>query len=296
MDAQKEDGDVQASRTGSPANADSLHSKSDAQNGEVNDTNATEGAAPSKATSKASSTRNSTPAASASENQPAPDGSTDATAAMDVDQQNQESKNNDSDSAQPSRNDSEEAAAAPYGTRSRNRPGRSRINYAEDTEMDFEMTAPAPTNGNVSDPSSRSSVAAESGQPPVAGGKKGAGAGPSSAPWGNSGPNAKDTQANLSISGSSATTPAAQTTIAQTTTKRRKTAAKDATNGVQAGATAPSQTTKRGAQAQVQAPATAAAPYTRESNMMTFEFSGGMLKDGRLQADDGQTVSVNGKF
>ncbi|KAJ4382862.1 putative PHD type zinc finger protein with BAH domain-containing protein [Didymella sp. IMI 355093] len=293
MDAQKEDGDVQASRTGSPANADSLHSKSDAQNGEVNDTNATEGAAPSKATSKASSTRNSTPAVSASENQPAPHGSTDAAAAMDVDQQHQESKNNDSDSAQPSRKNSEEAAAAPYGTRSRNRPGRSRINYAEDTEMDFEMTAPASTNGNVSDPPSRSSVAAESGQPPVVGGKKGAGAGPSSAPWGNSGPNAKDTQANLSISGSPATTPAAQTTIAQTTTKRRKTAAKDATNGVQAGATVPSQTTKRGAQAQVQTPAAAAAPYTRESNMMTFEFSGGMLKDGRLQADDGQTVSVN---
>lgn len=296
MDAQKEDGDVHASRTGSPANADSLHTKSEAQNGEVNDTNATEGAVPSKATSKASSTRNSTPAVSTSENQPAPQGPTDATTAMDVDLQHQEAKNNDSDSAQPSRKGSEEAAAAPYGTRSRNRPGRSRINYAEDTEMDFEMTVPASTNGNAADPPSRSSVAAESGQPPVVSGRKGAGAGPGSAPWGISGPNAKDNQANLSISGSSATTPAAQANTAQPTTKRRKNAAKDATNGVQAGATAPSQTTKRGAQAQVQAPAAPTAPYTRESNMMTFEFSGAMLKDDRLQADDGQTVSVNGKF
>ena len=294
MDAQKEDGDAQASRTGSPAIADSLQTKSDAQNGEVNDTNATEGAAPSKAASKPSSTRNSTPAVSTSENQPAPPDLTDAITAMDVDQQHQDSKNNDSDSAQRSRKDSEDAAAAPYGTRSRNRPGRSRINYAEDTEMDFEMTAPASTNGNASEPPSRGSVAAEGGQPPVVGGKKGAGAGPGSAPWGNSGANAKDIQADLSISGSSAATPAAQANTAQPTTKRRKTAAKDATNGVQAGATAPSQTTKRGAQAQVQAPA--APPYTRESNMMTFEFSGAMLKDGHLQADDGQTVSINGKF
>ncbi|KAJ4987413.1 BAH domain-containing protein [Stagonosporopsis vannaccii] len=289
MDAQNEDGDARLSRTGSPANADSVHSKGEARNGEVNDTNATEGTTPSKATSKASSTRNSTPALSTSETHPPTQEPTDATTAMDVDQPKQDAKITDSDSAQPSRKGSEEAAAAPYGTRSRNRPGRSRINYAEDTEMDFEMTAPASTNGNASDPSSRGSVAAESGQPPGVSGKKGAGAGQGSAPWGNSGANLKDTQANLTISGSSATTPGAQANTAQTTTKRRKTAAKDVANGVQAGATAPSQAAKRAAQ--VQAPATA--PYTRESNMMTFEFSGAFLKDGSLQADDGQILSVN---
>lgn len=292
MDVQKEDADVQLSRTGSPANADSLHTTSDVQNIETGDTSTTDGPAPPKVTSKASSTRSSTPAVSTLEKQPAPQDSTNATTAMDMDQPHQESRNNDSDSAQPSRKNSEEAAAAPYGTRSRNRPGRSRINYAEDTEMDFEMTAAASTNGNASDQPSRSLVAAENGQPPVASGKKGAGAGPGSAPWGNP---AKDNQANLSISGSSATTPAAQSSVAQPTTKRRKHAAKDATNGAQTVATAPSQTTKRSGQAQVQASAAAASPYARESNMMTFEFSGAMLKDGRLQADDGQTVSINGK-
>jgi hypothetical protein len=294
MDAQKEDGDAQVSKPGSPATADSVHGKGDAQNGEVNDTNATEGTAASKATSKASSTRNSTPAASIAENQPPPQASTDVTAVMDVNQHQQDIKNIDSDSVQPSRKTSEEAAAAPYGTRSRNRPGRSRINYAEDTEMDFEMTAPASTNGNASDPPSRSSVAAESVQSSNVSGKKGTSAGQGSAPWGNPGPNPKDTQANLSISGSSATTPATQTNTAQSATKRRKNAAKDMANGTHAGAAAPSQVTKRGAQAQVQAPA--ATPYTRESNMMTFEFSGALLKDGRLQADDGQIVSVNGKL
>lgn len=293
MDAKKDVGDAHVSQTGTPAHAGSVHSEGDAHHGEMNDTSATEGVTPSKVTSKASSTRSSTPAASSSENQQPQPGPIDATTAMDVDQQLPEAKNNDSDSVQPSRKDSEEAAAAPYGTRSRNRPGRSRINYAEDTEMDFEMTAPASTNGNASDPPSRSSVATESGQSSGVSGKKGANAGQGSAPWGNSGPNPKDNQANLSISGSSATTPAPQSNTAQPATKRRKNALKDATNGTPANAPAPNQTSKRNAQAQVQAPP--AAPYTRESNMMTFEFSGAMLKDGHLQADDGQIVSVNGK-
>ncbi|KAJ8112153.1 hypothetical protein OPT61_g5411 [Boeremia exigua] len=289
MDAQKEDGDAQLSGTGSPANAGSVHDQVDAHNGEVDNTNATEGTTPSKATSKASSTRNSTPALSTLETQPQTEEPTDAATAMDVDQPAQEAKTTDSDSVQPSRKGSEEAAAAPYGTRSRNRPGRSRINYAEDTEMDFEMTAPAPTNGNASDPPSRSSVAAENGQSSGVSGKKGAGAGQGSAPWGNPGPNPKDAQASLSISGSSATTPATQTSTAQPTTKRRKNATKEPANGIQAGATGPSQAAKRAAQ--VQTPA--GAPYTRESNMMTFEFSGALPKNGVLQADDGQTLSVN---
>lgn len=291
MDAPKEDGDPQVSTTGSPVHANSVTSKDGAQNGEVNDTNAPVGVTPSKTSSKVSS-RQSTPALPTSENELPAQQPTDATTTMDVDQPTQEAKTIDSDSVQPSRKGSEEAAAAPYGTRSRNRPGRSRINYAEDTEMDFEMTAPAATNGNASETPSRSPVAAESGQLLGVGGKKGAGAGQGSAPWGNSGSNLKDTQANLSISGSSAATPTTLTSTAQSATKRRKNAAKDAANGTQASAAAPSQTAKRGAQ--VQAPVSA--PYSRESNMMTFEFSGAALKNGSLQADDGQTVSVNGKF
>lgn len=293
MDAKNEDGDAQVSKPETPANATSVHRESDAHNSEVDDIKPAEGIPHSRVTSKASSTRNSTPVASTSEEQQLPQVPTNTTSAMDVDQPPQEAKTIDSDSAQPSRKDSEEAAAAPYGTRSRNRPGRSRINYAEDAEMDFEMTASAPTNGNASDPPSRGSVAAENGQPSGASGKKGAGAGQGSAPWGNSGPNPKDNQPILSISGSSATTPTTQSNTAQPATKRRKNAAKDATNSSHANAAPPNQVAKRGAQAQVQAAATA--PYTRESNMMTFEFSAAKLKNGHLEADDGQIVSVNGK-
>jgi len=34
---------------------------------------------------------------------------------------------------------------------------------------------------------------------------------------------------------------------------------------------------------------------TRETNMMTFENTSALLKDGHLQADDGQTVNIDGK-
>lgn len=39
-----------------------------------------------------------------------------------------------------------------------------------------------------------------------------------------------------------------------------------------------------------------AANSARESNMMTFENTGAFLKDGHLEADDGQILSVNGTF
>jgi hypothetical protein len=58
----------------------------------------------------------------------------------------------------------EERAAAPYGTRSRNRPGRSGINYTENTDEDFDIAAPALTNGNLPDSPLQSSVTAEATQ------------------------------------------------------------------------------------------------------------------------------------
>ena len=60
-----------------------------------------------------------------------------------------------------------EGDAAPYGTLSRNRRGRSRINYTENTDEDFDMAAPALTNDNLPDSSSQPSVTAEATQSSV---------------------------------------------------------------------------------------------------------------------------------
>jgi hypothetical protein len=139
-------------------------------------------------------------------------------------------------------------------------------------------------------------VAAENGQPGGVGGKKGAVPAPANASWGNSGSNSKDNPANLNIPGASAAPPpppppppANPPVTAQPPVKRRKNAA--TTNGNHQAAAAPSQAgAKRGSHVMV------AASSARESNMLTFENTGAMLKDGRMEADDGQTVSINGKF
>jgi hypothetical protein len=184
--------------------------------------------------------------------------------------------------------EAKEPPAAPYGTRSRNRPGTTRINYAEDVEMDFEI-APA-ANGNTSEPPSRGSVATEGGQAAGVGGKKGSGAGQGNAPWGTSAPNPKDQPPNQNIPGTSTFAANPSVSSAQPP-KRRKNAASHATNGHHANAPAPSQAGARRANNAI-----VAANGTRESNMLTFERTGAFLVNGRLEADDGTTVSVNGKF
>ena len=157
--------------------------------------------------------------------------------------------------------------------------------------MDFEMGA-APTNGNMSDPPSRNSAVPDSNHSSSVSGKKGSASAQGNASWGNS--NTKDNATNSNISGTSATVPPTQSSTPQPQppTKRRKNAAANATNGSHASAAAPSQAgAKRGNHAMPMVAANSA----RESNMMTFERTGAYLKDGHLEADDGQTVSVNGK-
>lgn len=268
--------------------ADSTRNPDDAQQSATNGIHAAEEVAPSKPSSKASSTRNSTPAATSMDARGAAQNSNDAPANLEALQESRDASDATPNPAQSSSKDSEENGAAPYGTRSRNRLGRSRPNYAEDIEMDFEMTA-VPTNGNVSDPPSRGSVAGENGQPGGVGGKKGPVPAPANAPWGNSGSNSRDSPANANIAGASAAATANPPSAVQPPVKRRKNTS--ATNGNHQSAAAPSQAgAKRGNHVMV------AASSARESNMLTFENTGAMLKDGRMEADDGQTVSINGKF
>jgi hypothetical protein len=291
MDPRNGEGEAQSTNVADQSPTDSTRNQGDTQNSAVNGTSTTDLAAHSKTTSKASSTRNSTPASTSMDIRNSAQPSNDASMSGDGLHESRDASNATANPAQSSSKDFEENGAAPYGTRSRNRPGRSRPNYAEDTEMDFEMTN-APTNGNMSDPPSRNSVVAENGQSSGVGGKKGSGPAQGNASWGNSGSISKDTTpANPNISGAPAVAaPAAkQPSPAQPPVKRRKNAA--TSNGTQSSAAAPSQAgAKRGNHVMV------AASSARESNMLTFENTGAMLKNGRMEADDGQTVSINGKF
>jgi hypothetical protein len=291
-DSRNGEGEALSTNAADQSPADSTRNQDNAHTSAPNGVATAHETAPSKSASKASSTRNSTPASTSMDIRPSAYFSDDASANPDALQEARDASNATPNPVPASSKDSDENGAAPYGTRSRNRPGRSRPNYAEDTEMDFEMTA-ASANGNLSDPPSRNSVAAEGGPPSGVGGKKGSGPAQGNASWGNSAPNSKDNPANPNISGApavAAPAPAAnQPSPAQPPVKRRKNAA--TTNGNHASASAPSQAgAKRGNHVM------GAANSARESNMLTFENTGALLKDGRMEADDGQTVSINGKF
>jgi hypothetical protein len=280
---------VASTTSGDQSLVDSTRNQDDAQSNAPNGFTATDEPAISKATSKASSTRNSTPAATSLDIRTSVQVPNDASSSLDAMQDARDTADASPNPAHASSKDSDENGAAPYGTRSRNRPGRSRPNYAEDTEMDFEMAA-ASANGITSDQPSRDPVAADNAQPSGVSVKKGSGPAQGNASWGNSGPNSIDISANPNISGPSVTAAnPPSTTPVTTTTKRRKNVA--ATNGTAQNAAPPSQAgAKRGNQI------TVAANSARETNMLTFENTGAMLKNGHMEADDGQTVSINGKF
>ncbi|RII07140.1 hypothetical protein CUC08_Gglean008108 [Alternaria sp. MG1] len=291
-DTKNGEGEAPSSTAGDQSNAPSPRNEEDVQSNQQHQPNAASETAPSKSTSKASSTRNSTPAASLEVQHPAQDPD-DASSAMEDVQPSLEATNGTSNQSKASSKEPDQNGEAPssYGTRSRGRPGRSRPNYAEDTEMDFEVGAVA-ANGNVSDPPSRNSVAPENGHVPSVSGKKGSASAQGNASWGNSGSNTKENAPNPNISGTSTTAATTQSSTPQPqpATKRRKNAAANGANGSHASAAAPSQAgAKRGSHAS----AMVAANSARESNMMTFENTGAFLVDGHLEADDGQIVSVN---
>ena len=173
------------------------------------------------------------------------------------------------------------AAAAPYGTRSRQRTGGSRPNYAEDkdTEMDMELNGmhakamPTRKSGGLaesysvemlSEAPSRRGFSAVNGVPKPASG------------------NAQAPKDSIPGTSSFVANP-----ITVTTSKKRKQPGSNTTTTFVASNSVPAR------------PKGAAGTNSRvqpETNMMTFEHCGGYLNANRqLQADDGTIISVNGE-
>ncbi len=187
-------------------------------------------------------------------------------------------------------------AASPYGTRSRNRAGAGRPNYAEDreTDIDYENGGLAKANGKGtasgrgltghSEPAEtertsgintrRSSNAAPNGFTAV-----------SSAPSLNGGPKEQ-------IPGTSTFYLNPNSNVAPPPSKKRKAGASGNTTGGHSTSTV----TSVGSQATTRRASTAAAAsgVLRATNMMSFETSQGYLKNGKLKADDGTTLGING--
>lgn len=206
-----------------------------------------------------------------------------------------------SDSVTKSTSASSEPAAkdvmsgpSPYGTRSRNR-GQPRPNYAEDKDMDTEMYDAFPD---------RKEQEAKKASRPIANGV------PEASRTGGSSARkvatveetqiaqpsapAKDSQTGTAAATPAATAPTPATTA---TTKKRKANTQPTTNGPQAQPTVASAqilaTTRRTA---TNAPG-AGGPGLgfKESNMLSFEQHGAIPEHGKLVADDGTSISKNGR-
>ncbi|KAK7522769.1 uncharacterized protein IWZ02DRAFT_253549 [Phyllosticta citriasiana] len=182
------------------------------------------------------------------------------------------------------------ASTSGYGTRSRNRPGTARINYAEDIEMDFEMPANAAAaangnNGTSSERTTRSPAASglDATQSPAPSAKRGPAAATNGTPV--SGAASRDS----SIPGTSTFNANPNATAATAQGKKRKAGGSHGanSNAPPASAAATSTAVRR-------KDALVAANMRRETNMMTFEKCGATLNDKQqLEADDGTVLAVD---
>jgi hypothetical protein len=196
-----------------------------------------------------------------------------------------------SSSSNPSLKDTTIGTASPYGTRSRNRAGASRPNYAEDreTEIEFDVQPVGEDDTrkmvrtSTSDP--RSTMIQE-----PAGSTTGRRA-PQVDYNGNGQALSKD-----HIPGTSTFSANPSAGIATQPSKKRKATSQPVSSSANTllpiinSSSSGSQTTTRRASI-----ATQSIKGFRESSMLSFENCAGRLKDGKLVADDGTMLGVNGK-
>ncbi|KAI5242024.1 hypothetical protein E4T43_05041 [Aureobasidium subglaciale] len=168
--------------------------------------------------------------------------------------------------------------AMPYGTRSRNRAGNPRPNYAEDQDMDFEVPPPPAKPASAKNATANQQDAIETKTTVVE---------PSFARV-----NGADHD-ERSPSASGKETIPGTSTFSTVPPKKRKAAGVANTAIVASGSG--NTTTNAVAQPTTKRPASSMplANMSPESNMMTFEKSKGVLRKGGLVADDGQILYVN---
>lgn len=169
----------------------------------------------------------------------------------------------------------------PYGTRSRNRTGGSRPNYAEDHDFDLEVESngiPSKTNGLKKSPAALvERHPAESERPQGVNTRRGFAAVNGTSPNSNNSSTSKEL-----IPGTS--TFSANPTILQNGSKKRKQPGSQTTTDVQI------------QQAQQFAGKTRGSYRGHhDTSMMSFEMSQGILQNDQLIADDGTSLQVNGK-
>lgn len=181
------------------------------------------------------------------------------------------------------------AGPSPYGTRSRNKAGNARPNYAEDREMDVDYDCAAAKKSQAS------GAAVPSGQ--AQGGESDKSTGVSTRRSSNTAPgcttskagqasNVKDVPPGTSTVSTNAE---ANASPLPATSKKRKTPGGTSAASQNAGPVGSHGGSRRG-------PTAVSSARSRETNMLTFEDSQGYLKDGKLKADDGTILGIDGEW
>lgn len=196
-------------------------------------------------------------------------------------------------SDQQANNTMDATGASPYGTRSRNRTGNPRINYAEDREVEMEYewsSAKRPHAG--SRPSMPNTAQSGDGdKPSTANTRRSSTTAPIAPPTNNKAPPPSVQKDHLPGMSSFSVNPETNTAPPAPSRKRKAPG-----NGL---------ATSHASSAVTQTPAPGVARRTagiptskasRETNLMTFEACQGYLKNGKLKADDGTLLAVNGMF
>ena len=193
-------------------------------------------------------------------------------------------------SDQQANNSMDATGASPYGTRSRNRTGNPRINYAEDREpeMEYEWSTKKPHAG--SGPSIPNSAQSGNGdKPSAANTRRSSTTAPILPPTNNKAAFPAVQKDHIPGMSSFSVNPEPNTAPSAPSRKRKAPA-----NGAPAPHTSSTVTQNP---APVISRRTAGVPNhkaPRETNLMTFENCQGYLKNGKLKADDGTVLAVNG--
>lgn len=174
-------------------------------------------------------------------------------------------------------------SATPYGTRSRNRTGASRPNYAEDKELDAEFEIPA-TKENSSRKGRPIDTSASDTARSTNPNRK------APVPGDDQITNAPNHQKDP-IPGTSTFSANPTVTTAPATNSKKRKAAAHQMQQASSPSTFPVQTVTRRASMVAQV-----ASGFRETNMLTFENCAGRLKGKKLIADDGTILEVNGMY
>lgn len=183
--------------------------------------------------------------------------------------------------------------ASPYGTRSRNRNGSSRPNYAEDREleMDYEWSSSKKSQYALASALPSNLSSGDSEKPSTANTRRSSTTA-SAMPATISKITTPNTQ-NNHLPGMSSFSVNPEASVAQPPPSRKRKAPGNGPTVHQA-SSAMTQTSTQSV-ARRNAPSTNTGRL-RRTNLMTFETCQGYLKNGKLKADDGTVLAVNGVF